>query len=214
MFNLDSAISNWRRKMRADGLKAPRVLDELESHLREDIQNQLRSGVAVERAFALAVSRVGAADQLKVEFAKIRRAGNPRGRENLRRWSVVMGTMFVYLMLFSTWYLGARSGRMEITILDIVLGVGAAAPMLVFGWLGRALAKFLPVINKNAVVLVAMGAIILLAVLFRIIFPAISPATLVRVQIVSLWALSPLIGLGNCVSAWFDRCAELRKKSA
>jgi hypothetical protein len=37
MFNLDSAIIEWRRKIISAGIKSPDLLDELESHLREDV---------------------------------------------------------------------------------------------------------------------------------------------------------------------------------
>lgn len=214
MFNLDSAISEWRRRMSADGLKAPRVLDELESHLREEIQNQLRSGADHEQAFALAVAKVGKADQLKTEFAKVGGGGKGRSCENFRRWSTVAGTAFVYLVLAGAWYLGVRSGKMEITVTDIVLAAGAAPAMVLLGWAGRSLAKILPVMNENGIVLLAIVGLFFGALLFRITFPVLSPTTLVHVQIATLWALSPMIGFGNCVSAWFDRCAELRKKTA
>lgn len=213
MFNLDQAIIEWRRQMIAGGIKTPVPLDELESHLREEIQNQLRSDATLDQAFALAVGKVGKADQLKAEFAKIEGIRKTRTRENLRRYSAVVGMAFVYIMLFGTWRLGVRSGRMEISVIDVVLAVGAMAPMILLGWAGCSLAKFLPAINKNWVVLLAIGALIFGAVLFQIIFPVLSLTNLEQVQIVSLWALSPMIGFGNCVSAWFDRCAELRRKT-
>jgi len=37
MFDLDQAISEWRRQMAAGGIKLPDALDELESHLREEV---------------------------------------------------------------------------------------------------------------------------------------------------------------------------------
>jgi hypothetical protein len=214
MFNLDKAIVEWRRRMIAAGIKSSDVLDELESHLREEIQNQLRSGAGPEQAFAAAVSRVGKAKQLKTEFAKVKAAEKICARENLRRWSVIGAIVFVYLTLSGSWYFGVRSGKMEITIVDVVFGMGTVAPIILFGWLGRLLAKSLPVINENWILVVAMGVMFFGAALFRIFLPAIAPANLVHLQIAILWALAPSIGFGNCVSAWFARCAELRKKSA
>ena len=41
MFNLEAAIADWRRQMLAAGIKAPVPLEELESHMREDVENQL-----------------------------------------------------------------------------------------------------------------------------------------------------------------------------
>jgi len=70
MFNLDQAITEWRRRMIAGGIKAESILDELESHLREDVERELRSGPDAERAFAAAVRKIGPASALKNEFKK------------------------------------------------------------------------------------------------------------------------------------------------
>ena len=43
MFNLDQSITEWRRQMVAGGIQSPRVLDELESHLRDDAEEQERA---------------------------------------------------------------------------------------------------------------------------------------------------------------------------
>jgi hypothetical protein len=70
MFNLDLAISEWRRQMAAGGIKTPAVLDELESHLRDDVEQQMRAGSNTERAFETAVKKIGPARALKKEFGK------------------------------------------------------------------------------------------------------------------------------------------------
>jgi hypothetical protein len=51
MFNLDQAIAEWRRQMRTAGIKSSRALEELESHLREEIQGQMQSGMDAPSAF-------------------------------------------------------------------------------------------------------------------------------------------------------------------
>ena len=43
MFNLNQAIAEWRKQMAASGINLPEALDELESHLREDVDQQVRS---------------------------------------------------------------------------------------------------------------------------------------------------------------------------
>jgi len=71
MFNLEQAITEWRRQMLGAGVKNPNVVDELESHLREDVARQMQSGASAEKAFETAVQRVGDAGLLKREFAKL-----------------------------------------------------------------------------------------------------------------------------------------------
>jgi hypothetical protein len=56
--------------MFAGGVKDSAVLDELESHLREDVERQTRSGVDAQKAFAAAVVKIGPARALKNEFKK------------------------------------------------------------------------------------------------------------------------------------------------
>ena len=71
MFDLEEALSKWRRQMAADGIERSDVLDELESHLRDDIDQHLRAGVSAEEAFALALAGLGAPEALKHEFERI-----------------------------------------------------------------------------------------------------------------------------------------------
>src|SRR4051812_30167700 len=71
MFNLNQAIAEWRQQMAADGLKAPALLDELESHLQEDVERQVQAGVGAEHAFREAIGHLGQPSALTDEFAKV-----------------------------------------------------------------------------------------------------------------------------------------------
>ena len=51
MFNLELAIKEWRERMTAGGIKSTATLDELESHLREDVQRRLQSPEPIQPAF-------------------------------------------------------------------------------------------------------------------------------------------------------------------
>src|SRR5688572_4681025 len=70
MFDLELAISEWRRQMAASGIDSPEVIDELESHLRDDIEQQTRSEISEAHAFENAIRDVGQPGLLKTEFAK------------------------------------------------------------------------------------------------------------------------------------------------
>jgi hypothetical protein len=205
MFELNRAIADWRGRMADAGIKGA-ALDELESHLREDAERQIRSGTDPETAFQRAVERMGTPDKLEKEFGKIAEAKGVRSRERLRRWSVIIGTAFVYTLMGVTWFMGVRQGKIELTWIEIALALGAMVPMVGLGWAGRNLAKFLPLVHGNWVIAAALAALLGLAMLFRMFFDAATPASLVQVQILTLWILSPLLGFGNCVSAWYERC--------
>ena len=70
MFNLDPAIVEWRRQMLVAGIATPVPLDELESHLRDDVDQQMRAGLNAERAFEVSARKIGQAELLKAEFNK------------------------------------------------------------------------------------------------------------------------------------------------
>ena len=55
----------------AGGVKSPEVLAELESHLREDVEQQMQTGTEAAEAFETAVQRIGQAAVLEGEFDKV-----------------------------------------------------------------------------------------------------------------------------------------------
>jgi len=73
MFDLEKAISEWRQLMLGAGVKTEEILNELEGHLRDDIEREIRAGLSSQQAFESAAKRIGGADQLKCEFAKVNR---------------------------------------------------------------------------------------------------------------------------------------------
>ncbi|HUR46517.1 MAG TPA: Clp protease N-terminal domain-containing protein [Candidatus Saccharimonadales bacterium] len=72
MFNLEQSVAKWRRQMWSAGVMNPDIVEELESHLREDWAERVQSGESEEQAFEAAVQGLGQAVSLKHEFAKVR----------------------------------------------------------------------------------------------------------------------------------------------
>lgn len=101
MFNLEEAIAQWRRQMVAAGFNSSEVLDELESHLRDQIDQMIGCGVDARSAYAAAVARVGETTSLRGEFAKIEPA-NQRPRAFL--WFFYFGAVAL-LPLINSWTL-------------------------------------------------------------------------------------------------------------
>ena len=71
MFNLESAIEDWRQQMLAAGIRSGEQSEELESHLCDEFDAQVRCGVPEEKAFEAALREVGQPEILKPEFAKV-----------------------------------------------------------------------------------------------------------------------------------------------
>jgi hypothetical protein len=70
MFYLEQAIADWRQQMLAAGIKTPVPLEELESHLCEEIERQVKSGMNEQTAFEISVRQIGQPKVLKDEFKK------------------------------------------------------------------------------------------------------------------------------------------------
>src|SRR2546425_9066540 len=128
MFNLDQAIAQWRQQMLNAGLKSPVPLDELENHLRADIQEQMRSGQSVKEAFEVATRRIGEGHALKSEFAKARKA--PKALRKLMGFACVVLLGFIFLLSGFTFF------QMQMSLGEQILSYAAVTFTLVAacGW--------------------------------------------------------------------------------
>ena len=104
MFDLEQSVSEWRRQMQSAGVKHPDIVDELESHLREDFARRVEAGEREEQAFESAVKGIGQANVLQREFAKL--GGKKWGW--LRKLKGVMAGAFDPVPALSTFTPGAR----------------------------------------------------------------------------------------------------------
>lgn len=73
MFDLEKSIADWRRELSRAGV-SPDVIDELSSHLHDEIVALTRDGATEEDAFRLAQARIGNPESLQREFQKTSRA--------------------------------------------------------------------------------------------------------------------------------------------
>jgi hypothetical protein len=70
MFNLEQAITDWRQQMLSAGIQSPVPLEELEIHLREEIERQIKIGLSEQMAFEISTGLIGQPKMLKSEFKK------------------------------------------------------------------------------------------------------------------------------------------------
>jgi hypothetical protein len=75
MFKLEQHLSEWRRQMLAAGVQAPEPMDELETHLREEIARQIRLGADEPTAYRFAAAQIGEPAAVKKEFEKVQPGG-------------------------------------------------------------------------------------------------------------------------------------------
>ena len=158
MFDLEKAIAEWREQMLAAGIKSPVPFEELESHLRDDVEQQIRSGSSSEKAFAIAVNRIGEAHALKTEFdhAGFARQNLQRGKL-LISFALVLAGLVIWLSAFTFSESGLTAGQEALALTAVVLTLLAAA-------LWRYALRFVPVIRRKSLRLTTGFGVMLLGV--------------------------------------------------
>ncbi len=162
MFDLDQAIANWRRQLAGGGIRPPDVLDELESHLREDVEQQVRSGLSEEQALGTAIQRIGQASALKAEFAKT------NGTRALQRR--LMSILAISLAAFIVWLSAYTFSECEMSLECRRLGFTAIGLALLAAFSWRFAVRFLPVLPNKRARLAAVCGGLFLALVWPVIF--------------------------------------------
>lgn len=71
MFDLEMQIHSWSDHLRAHGNFKEADIRELESHLREEIDELISAGLTADESFLISVKRLGNLDAISHEFAKV-----------------------------------------------------------------------------------------------------------------------------------------------
>jgi hypothetical protein len=71
MHNLDQSIAEWRKTISRTPSLGPDTLDELESHLRENISAMVESGIPEPEALQQAIAQLGPVGEVTAEFQKL-----------------------------------------------------------------------------------------------------------------------------------------------
>jgi len=148
MFDLEAQFAQWRRQMAAGGLRTPKVLDELESHLREDVEQQVRSGANPQQAFAGAVQRMGHPTLLQGEFEK---SFAPKSQGKL------MAVVCFFLVLCIVLLSGYTFVNLEMSLGGKILGLAGVAMTLLAACAWRYAVPFLPVLPTARVKKIQMA---------------------------------------------------------
>jgi hypothetical protein len=161
MFNLQQSIADWRQQMLAAGLQTPVPLEELEIHLREDVEQQMKSGINAQRAFGIAMGKIGQAPELKMEFKKV---STPMEMPEVIK---LAGVIFVAVALFCPLFMFLPCLQAhELSLITRMLALAVYAITVatsVLSW--RYNHRFLPVIHnqplRRAVGMVCYGGSLL-----------------------------------------------------
>ena len=124
MPDLEKQITEWRRQMLTAGIKTPVPLEELESHLREDIERQMRSGLNAQDAFNVAIRQLGQAAMLQKEFQK--------NESKIMKKRIIIGVGVICLFLGTTMILPALGKHKQRNQAALASG----ATFFTTGWAG------------------------------------------------------------------------------
>jgi putative ABC transport system permease protein len=130
MFDLEKAIQDWRRALRKSEAMEDGYIEEMESHLRDEFENQIRLGLNAGKAFQKAVQYIGQADQIGVEYYKT----NSRRLGGLPPWN---SPVFMPDLLWNYFKIALRRIRREkvYTFVNISgLAIGMACTILILLW--------------------------------------------------------------------------------
>jgi hypothetical protein len=196
MFDLEKAIAEWRKQMAAGGIKNSKTLNELESHLRDEVGRQKLAGRLDQQAFEVAAQRIGKSSELAPEFRKTDGPDQTQERKFKLLFVVLAGVL--YLLPFA---LSAPKPWSGLEPVHRWLGLGAIALTVSSMFSGLFLRRFLPVIpNKRMRTRIQFASVIpvfmwLIAFAF-VILPQLE-LTIGQVTVATLWAISPLAILGG-----------------
>jgi hypothetical protein len=212
MFNLEQAIAEWRRQMSAAGINTPAPMYELESHLREDVEREIGSGLGPEQAFAAAVRRFGQPQALEAEFAKMAAQREARERK-LKLLSLVLVTL-CYLTPFA---LSAPRPWSQMNPTEQWIGLAAVALTVVSVFSGLYLNRFLPVIpdrrfRSRVQFAGAIPLFVWLCVFVYVVLPRVE-LTVAQMSVATLWGFSPLAVFGGLICG-LDEAAHRRTSAA
>ncbi len=142
MFDLNQQMAQWRQSLGQSESLVRSDLDELESHLRDQIDQLTLSGLSSEEAFWIAQRRIGNAKNLPCEFAKVN--GSAVFRRRLQ-WMLV-GIM-AYLLIIVLSHLASVAGTLA--------AFGAGFHGYSAGWIGQG-AQILVTLTGLALVIAAL----------------------------------------------------------
>lgn len=190
MFNLEQSITDWRQQMLAAGIQSPVPLEELETHLREEIAQMMNSGLGGAEAFQLAVQQIGPAQPLRNEFKK---AGTSRPSLNWKLFEVLFqGYTVLYPVLVGGLVFVFKNGVFsEMTASRQISSLAAAVSFSVFAWSIHWSSGRFPAVRTNQIRDAILIPVMLWLVTFAyLIMPHLGLAESQR-AVISLWGFAP-----------------------
>jgi hypothetical protein len=162
MFTVEQAVENWKNDLRQKQTVMESDIEELESHLRDEMERLAPLGLTEEEAFVIATRRIGDTTQMASEFAKVNTAAIWRNRFFWMIAGILVSKLIFDLSSFTSrlsvltesyfhWFGWFGAGIFS----SVLYGISLIALMLVFYFsvtrtsLGRNISRF----NTIAIIL-------------------------------------------------------------
>jgi hypothetical protein len=132
MRDLEKQIADWRRTMAKTS--SSEAVEELEAHLREEIDRLHRAGTPKDAAFATALSNIGSPSALAAEFDKLALAGRAKWKPvTIAQWLCIAAALGFAVLLISRIGHGRMTLLLASHVLPVTVGYGM---MFIIGGLG------------------------------------------------------------------------------
>jgi hypothetical protein len=212
MFDFEEKISEWRKQMLAGGIKTPAPLEELEIHLREDIEKQMQSGLSEQAAFYSAVQKIGQGQVVQTEFEKVEEI-KMTGEQRLRERGLMIFSILIPLILGGT---VLRNQESAMTSAEQMSSFAAIAIFSLLIWGGRLGYGIFPAIRakriRDGILYSCCVPMMLWWIIFlRVIVPRYD-FTMGQFMVAFSWGF--LVPAGVCLGLVWGIEAAARKKAA
>jgi hypothetical protein len=204
---LENQIAEWRKQMLAAGIKFPVPLEELEIHLREEIERQMKTGLSEQNAFEISIQKIGSGNSLNDEFKKIRPTKEERDWK-LKQW-LFGGCLAIDTLLVG--FIAASNNHNELNVDQRASILAATSVMnaLVIG--GRLGYRFFPVISSKRLRGAICGSVcaVLITILiywFNFVLPQ-HDYTIGQMAVAVLWSMMLPIGVSCGLIAGIETAA-------
>ena len=199
--------------MLAAGIKTPVPLNELESHLRDDVEKWMRSGLAEQQAFEIALQRIGQANTLKAEFEKVEDPRKARSRKQKIVFCYAAAVFYAVIGIHTFFF----RHDVSFSLAERMLGLAAVALTVLLLCSVRYVYRILPVLTNRRVRTGVGLACGVLGISYTVIFMNfILPAfdfTAGQVVVLCLSALLPM-AIGGIISFGLEEATHRRTAAA
>lgn len=203
MPDLEKQITEWRKQMLAAGIKTPVPLEELESHLRDEIEQMMKSGLTESASFTAAVQKIGQAPALQDEFKKLKKI------RDTRIYLILCFAVFGLITLIACCWILPKIEDVP----ERMSGLGAVLTLNLLSWAGLLGYRFFPVVSFRCLCIIEIVGVSLATLWLWVLFYVILQRydfTAPQLAVAILWGMT--VPFGAFMGLMAGLTTAMRKK--